>query len=208
VLLWALLGAGLGSAQHRGAQRLLALPTQSPALVAAVPLACATAVLFGLLAWRIELVPDLLAYSGLAVVCVPLAAIDLLERRLPTRLLLPAYPSLGILLGFAALVEGNTAAMLRSLAGMAILFVCYLLIALATHDGLGAADVRLAGLLGLALGWQGWNTLLLGAVLGLLYAGLTGAMMIAARRACWHSLIPLGPALIAGAFTALLLPLG
>jgi leader peptidase (prepilin peptidase) / N-methyltransferase len=73
---------------------------------------------------------------------------------------------------------------------------------------LGAADVRLAGLLGLALAWQGWDTLLVGAVLGLCYGALTGATMILLRRACRHTLIPLGPALIAGAFTALLVPLG
>lgn len=34
--------------------------------------------------------------------------------------------------------------MLRSPAGMAILFTFYLIIALATHNALGAADIRLA----------------------------------------------------------------
>ncbi len=47
---------------------------------------------------------------------------------------------------------------------MAILFTFYLVIALATHDALGAADIRLAGLLGLALAWKGWDTFLTGAV--------------------------------------------
>ena len=63
-------------------------------------------------------------------------------------------------------------------------------------------------LLGLALAWPGWETFLAGALLGLLYGALTGAAMIVLRRAHWHTLIPLGPALIAGAFTALLVPLG
>lgn len=56
-----------------------------------------------------------------------------------------------LLFGLAAAVERNAAAMLRSLAGMAISFTFYLIIALATRNGLGAADIRLAGLLGLAL---------------------------------------------------------
>ncbi|MGH3574865.1 MAG: prepilin peptidase, partial [Pseudonocardiaceae bacterium] len=63
----------------------------------------------------------------------------------------------------------------------------------------------LAGLLGFALGWRGWTTLIGGALLGLLYGSLTGATMIAMRRASGHTSIPFGPALISGAFTALLL---
>jgi leader peptidase (prepilin peptidase) / N-methyltransferase len=91
---------------------------------------------------------------------------------------------------------------------MTILFTFYLVIALTAQDALGAADVRLAGLLGLALAWQGWDTFLSGAVLGVCYGALTGATMIVLRRASRHTLIPLGPALIAGAFTALLVPIG
>ena len=53
--------------------------------------------------------------------------------------------------------------------------VIYLVIALAAPDSLGAADIRLAGLLGLALAWRGWTTLVAGTLLALLYASLTGA---------------------------------
>ncbi len=82
----------------------------------------------------------------------------------------------------------------------------YLIIALGAHEGLGAAGIRLAGLLGRALAWHSWDVFLTGTILGLLYGGLTGAVMIALRRASRHTLIPLGPALIAGAFIALLVP--
>jgi leader peptidase (prepilin peptidase) / N-methyltransferase len=208
VPLWGLLGAIIGAALCRPTQASLAVPRQHHPLTTAVTLSSATAVLFGLLAWSVGAQPELVAYSGLAAACVPLAAIDLVEKRMPARLLLPAYPVLAALFGLVSTVEHNGAAMLRSLAGMAILVTFYLVIALATHDALGAADIRLAGLLGLALAWQGWDTLLTGAVLGLLYGGLTGATMIVLRRASRHTLIPLGPALIAGAFTALLIPIG
>ncbi len=96
----------------------------------------------------------------------------------------------------------------RALAAMTILITFYLVIALAARGALGAADIRLAGLLGLALGWPGWITLISGTLFGLLYGSLTGATMITLRRASHHTLIPFGPALIAGAFTALLLPFG
>jgi len=43
-----------------------------------------------------------------------------------------------------------------------------------------------------------------GALLGLLYGSLTGTILIVLRRTTRHTLIPFGPALIAGAFSALL----
>ena len=205
--LWGLLGAVIGVALCQPTQALLIVRRQDHRLINAVALGLITAVLFGLLAWRVGVRPELVAYSGLATACVPLSAIDVIEKRMPCRLLVPAYPGLIVLFGVAAAVEHNAAAMLRSLAGMAILFTFYLIIGLASHGALGAADIRLAGLLGLALAWPGWNTFVSGAALGLLYGGLTGAALIVLRRASRHTLIPLGPALIAGAFTALLVPI-
>jgi leader peptidase (prepilin peptidase)/N-methyltransferase len=205
---WGAFGALVGAALSGLTRASLALSRRDHPLAATVTLCLATAVLFGLLAWRVGVRPELLPDRALAAVCVPLAMIDLVEQRMPARLLLPAYPGLVVLFGLAAAVEHNGAAMLRSCAGMVILFTFYLLIALTARGALGAADVRLAGLLGLALAWSGWDTFLAGVLLGLGYGALTGATMILLRRACWHTLIPLGPSLIAGAFTALLVPLG
>ena len=205
---WGVFGALVGAALSGLTRASLAVSRRDHPLTATVTVCSATAVLFGLLAWRVGVRPELLADSALAAVCVPLAMIDLVEHRLPTTLLIPAYPGLGVLFGLAAAVEHNGAAMLRSCEGMVILFVFYLLIALTARGALGAADVRLAGLLGLALAWPGWDTFLAGALLGLGYGALTGATMILLHRACWHTLIPLGPALIAGTLTALLIPLG
>lgn len=205
---WAALGALIGTALRRPARALLSAPRQAHPLIAAVTLASITACLFGLLAWRVGVRPELLAYSALAAVGVPLAAIDVLEQRLPAKLLMPAYPIVAALFALAAIVEHNGTPILRSLAGMIFSLVFYLIIALAAPGALGAADIRLAGLLGLALGWPGWTTVIGGAMLGLLYGSLTGAIMIVLRRATRHTLIPFGPALIAGAFTALLVAIG
>jgi leader peptidase (prepilin peptidase) / N-methyltransferase len=207
MLPWGLLGAVVGVALCQPTQALLTVRRQDHRLINAVTLGLLTAVLFGLLAWRVGVRPELVAYSGLATVCVPLSAIDVIEKRMPSRLLVPAYPGLIVLFGIAAAVEHNAAALLRSLAGMAILFTFYLIIGLASRGALGAADIRLAGLLGLALAWPGWDIFVSGAALGLLYGGFTGAAMIVLRRASRHTLIPLGPALIVGAFTALLVPI-
>jgi leader peptidase (prepilin peptidase)/N-methyltransferase len=205
---WAALGALIGTALRRPARALLPTPRQAHPLIAAVTLASITACLFGLLAWRVGVRPELLAYSALAAVCVPLATIDVLEQRLPAKLLMPAYPIVAALLALAALMGHNGATMLRSIAAMTVLLAFYLTIAFAAPGALGAADIRLAGLLGLALGWPGWTTVIVGTLFGLLYGSLTSATMIALRCATHHTLIPFGPALIAGAFTGLLLPLG
>jgi len=148
VPLWGVLGALMGSPLSRLTQASLTVPRQDHPLTMAVTVCSVTAVLFGLLAWRVGVRPELLADSALAAVCVPLAVIDLVEKRMPTRLLVPAYPSLVVLFGLAAAVEHNGAAMVRSCVGMVILFVFYLLIALTARGALGAADVRLAGLMG------------------------------------------------------------
>lgn len=202
--LWAALGALIGTVLRRPARALLPAPKQAHPLIAAVTLGSMTACLFGLLAWRVNVQPELLAYSALAAVGVPLAAIDILDQRLPGKLLMPAYPIVVALLALAAIAEHNTTAILRSLAGMIFLSVFYLIIALAAPGALGTADIRLAGLLGLTLGWPGWTTIVSGTMLGLLYGSLTGATMIILRRATRHTLIPFGPALITGTFTALL----
>jgi leader peptidase (prepilin peptidase)/N-methyltransferase len=83
-----------------------------------VTLASVTACLFELLAWRVGVRPELPAYSALAAVGVPLAAIDVLEQRLPAKLLMPAYPIVAALLALAAIAEHDGTAILRSLAGM------------------------------------------------------------------------------------------
>ena len=207
VLGFAALGAAVGAATTPLTRRLLTHRDHQP-LASAPVLATATAITFGLLTWRIGLRLDLAAYACLAAACVPLAAIDLIEHRLPSVLVLPLYPAVTGLLGLATVLGHEPARLLRAALGMIALLAFYLVIALLSRGGLGAGDVRLAGALGLALAWRSWTTVLSGTLLGLLYAAVAGAVLIIARRADRRTRIPLGPALIAGAFTALLLPLG
>ncbi|MGB8200486.1 MAG: hypothetical protein WCF33_12445 [Pseudonocardiaceae bacterium] len=116
---WAVVGAALGVTVRWPVRSLLSIPRRDYLLVGAAALGSATAMVFGLLAWRLGTPLELLAYSGLAAVCVPLALIDLLEQRMPARLLLPAYPTLVVLFGLAAVAGHHGTAMLRALAGMA-----------------------------------------------------------------------------------------
>jgi len=133
--------------------------------------AALTGVLFALLAWRLGQTFSLLPYSYLAAVLVPLTVVDLAERRLPNVVVLPSYFVLGAAFGVNAVFESSHGDLVRSLAGMVVLAAAYFALAMAT-DGLGAGDVKLAGLLGLALGWWSWTALLTGTFLGWLAASV------------------------------------
>jgi leader peptidase (prepilin peptidase)/N-methyltransferase len=98
-----------------------------------------------LLAWRVNVRPELLAYSALAAVGMPLAAIDILDQRLPSKLLMPAYPIVAALLVLAAIAEHNGTAILRSLASMIVLSAFYLIIALAAPGRWGQPTSDLLG---------------------------------------------------------------
>lgn len=149
--------------------------------------------------------PELAAFGVLALLCVALAAIDLAVHRLPDRLTLPAYPVLAALFVLAALVTGEPDRIVRVLLAGAALAGGYLLLALLRPGQLGLGDVKLAGLLGLALGWLGWDAVLLGTALAFVLCALAGLALLVGRRASLRTALPLGPFMVAGTFAVVLL---
>jgi leader peptidase (prepilin peptidase) / N-methyltransferase len=164
----------------------------------------ATATAFGV---AISIEPplvDLLAYSVFAAIAVQLALIDLTEQRLPRTLIWPTTAVLLLLLAVDAIHDQSAEAVIRAVAGAAVLVALYLLLGIASHGGLGAGDIRLAGPVGLLLAWHNWQALTLGTLLGL--AGSAAAGIITAALARKRVDVPHGPAMLTGAFTALLVP--
>lgn len=201
--LWALLGAGLATALSPVAHRWA--HTAQPTVQIRTASAVATAALFAGLAWRLGPRPELLAFSWLAVVGVQLATTDLTALRLPNRLVLPSYPAMTALLGVAAAVEHNAGPLLRALVGMLVLLAAYgVLYLLVADDQIAAGDLKLAGLLGLALGWHGWTALLTGTLLGWLLGAISHPVRRAVGMGSRDTAVPLGAFLVAGTFTVLL----
>ena len=161
-----------------------------------------TAALFGLTAWRLGAVWELPAYLYFAAIAVALTLIDIDVRRLPNAIVLPSYGVAAVLLLVPAVVDGSWDAYLRALVGGAILFTGYFALAFAYPAGMGFGDVKLAGVLGIYLGWLGWGELAVGAFLGFLLGGLWGAALLIAKRAGRKSAIPFGPFMLAGALLA------
>ncbi|GAA1291608.1 prepilin peptidase [Saccharothrix xinjiangensis] len=203
--LWTGAGILVGSMLVAPTLRLLANPSSGP-LSVTLSIPALTAFTFAVTAWRFGASYDLVPYSVLASVGVPLGVIDALERRLPRRFLLPSTLVFGALLLGSAAVDAKTSDLFRALAGMAILVVVYLGMALLMSGGLGAGDVKLGGLLGLALGWLGWNTLLMGTLLGWLTAALTCLLLRATGHWTRGSDVPLGTFLLLGALMAISIP--
>jgi leader peptidase (prepilin peptidase)/N-methyltransferase len=147
------------------------------------------------------------AYCYLALVSIPLAVIDALSHRLPDRLTLPSYPIALALLGGAALaVPGGGQHYLHALAGLAACALFYVVLWLVSPASIGLGDVKLAGVLGLYLGWFGARATLAGLLGGFVLAAVAGAVLIAARRATRKTHIPFGPFMLAATLVVLLIP--
>ncbi|MEB0267998.1 A24 family peptidase, partial [Cryobacterium sp. 10I5] len=65
---------------------------------------------------------------------------------------------------------------------------------------MGLGDVKLAGVIGLFLGWLGWSTLVVGAFAAFLVGGVYGIFMLVTKRASRGSGIPFGPWMFIGAW--------
>lgn len=162
-----------------------------------------TALLFVAVTARFGASPVLPAYLYLAAVAVALALIDLDVKRLPNVIVLPSYLVAALLLGAAALTGAGGGPAVRALVAMVVLFAGYLGLALLVPGGMGYGDVKLAGLLGLYLGWVSWSTVWVGTFAAFLAGGLVGVALLLLRRADRRSAIPFGPSMLAGAGVAL-----
>jgi leader peptidase (prepilin peptidase)/N-methyltransferase len=161
-----------------------------------------TGVLFGLTAWHFGLSWALPAYLFIAAVSVALALIDLDTKRLPNAIVLPSYPVAIALLALASWNPGGASdwpALWRALLGGAALYAVYFVLMVVYPAGMGFGDVKLAGVLGLFLGWVGWGSLVVGWFAAFLLGGLFAIGLLVAGRANRKTGIPFGPWLLLGA---------
>jgi leader peptidase (prepilin peptidase)/N-methyltransferase len=201
----AVLGLAVGLLVDRAARRFPWAPGEGDR-GAAVPTpvtAAGTAVLFALVALRFDLAWELPAFLVLAGVAVLLTLIDLRHHLLPDRVVLPAIGAGAVLLAGAGAVEHHPASIVRAGTAAVVLFAVFLLLALIAPSSLGMGDVKLAALLGLHLGWLGWNVVALGAAAGFVVQAALALMLLATRRIGLKSELPFGPAMLLGAALAI-----
>ena len=142
-----------------------------------------------------------------------LTVIDIRSHLLPNRIVLPSYWT-AVPLCFAAAIGSRSiaqgaldgGAVLRVLGGGAVLWAVYFVLRVVYPAGMGFGDVKLAGVLGLYLGYLSWEHLLWGTAAAFLLGGLFGLALIVLRRGTGKTAIPFGPFMLVGAGLALLLP--
>lgn len=155
-------------------------------------------------AWRIGAHPAVAAYALAVPAGVVLAVVDAGWKRLPDVVVLPLYPAMAALLAVAAATDPHHGSLVRAVTAMAVLAGVFFLLVLASPAALGLGDVKLIGVLGLLLGWQGWRDVLVGTFLGFLLAACAAVFLLATRRAGRRDTVPFGPFLLLGALVALL----
>lgn len=149
--------------------------------------------------WALGLV--IVAYLYFAAISIVLTLIDLDTHRLPNSIVLPSYLVAGILFTVAAWLTGEWGLLLVAAVGMAVMYLFYFLLRAARPGGMGGGDVKLAGVIGIYLGWLGWGALAVGAFAAFLWGGLFGIALMLLRRAGRKTAIPFGPWMILGAWT-------
>jgi leader peptidase (prepilin peptidase)/N-methyltransferase len=148
----------------------------------------------------------------LAACLVTVSAIDLQHLRIPDRITFPTLAAALPLVTAVSIHLDTTDAVRAALIGSVAYFVLLLLPHLVYPAGMGFGDVKLALVMGLYLGWLGWDptypiagplrlvlyALMLGCVIGVVFGLAVNAL---ARR---RGAFPFGPALALGCFVVVL----
>jgi len=187
----------------------------------------ATALLFGLAAsqydnWR------LIGMLVFLWACVALAIVDLVQYRLPNKILFPAIAAVGAIVVVGELADGNPERITHALVGAGAYFAILFVMHLVNPAGMGFGDVKLALLLGGVVGWVSGAkldavrgvmvALLIGSALGvvlgvgrILITKLGGRFLPDPEEGSagegWHrTTFPFGPPLMVGAIVVALYP--
>lgn len=132
-----------------------------------------------------------------SAVLLLILVIDAEHRLVLNRVLLPTA-----LFALAVPLLRPGMALLPVVLGGLVSFAAFLLIALAGRGALGVGDVKLAGVIGLMLGYP---LALKALIAGIIIAGLATLFLLAIRRIGLRSYIPYAPWLVAGVYLVMFL---
>ena len=144
-----------------------------------------------------------LGLGYLVLTAWPLAKTDILERRLPNKYVLPAFPVTWIGQILAGITGAGFWNMLWAFMAGLITFCLALLI---NRMGLlGMGDVKLMAVMALALGWYSPLLPIIALGLSFLIAGVVALALLISKKINLGGSMPLGPYLIAGFIGAITL---
>jgi leader peptidase (prepilin peptidase)/N-methyltransferase len=159
----------------------------------------------GLLGWALGTSPCLAAWLLLAVAGAVLGYIDARTRYLPSAIIWPSYLVIGLALLGAAVASGEWGSFRRAVLAGVIGFAVFYVLWFVFPRGVGFGDVRLSGLLGLALGWLGWGQFISGLYGGFFLGAVVGIALIVAKVMTRKQMVPFGPFMLIGALAGVML---
>jgi leader peptidase (prepilin peptidase)/N-methyltransferase len=164
----------------------------------------AAAIAGGLLGWALGNSPALVAWLILAVVGAVLGYIDTRTRYLPSVIIWPSYLVVGLALVVGSAVSGEWGSLRRAAIAGVIGFGVFYLLWYVFPRGVGFGDVRLSGLLSMALGWLGWGELVTGLYGGFFLGAVIGIVLTLVKVFKRRQLFPFGPFMLVGALIGVL----
>jgi leader peptidase (prepilin peptidase)/N-methyltransferase len=145
----------------------------------------------------------LLIWLPLVPVGLALGLIDWRTRLLPTWLIARTYVVVVLLALVATAFTQDWQDLVRAGIGFAGAGLLYYVLWFVYPRGLGFGDVRLSGILGIALGYVGTAELVVGVYAGFLLGGIGGALLTL-LRIVHRKHVPFGPFMLVGAVLGLL----
>jgi leader peptidase (prepilin peptidase) / N-methyltransferase len=139
----------------------------------------------------------------LVPVGVALAVVDWRTLLLPTKVIRPTYALVvvGVLVCWTA--TRDTDDLVRAGWGLLLSFGLFWLMWRIYSRGMGYGDVRLSGVLGIALGQLGWGELIVGVYSGFLLGGVLGTLLSLSKIVDRKG-YPFGPFMLVGALVGIL----
>ncbi|MFM5904211.1 MAG: prepilin peptidase [Microbacteriaceae bacterium] len=147
----------------------------------------------------IELI-TLVGPGYLTAVAVPLSVIDIKQRRLPNRLVVPGLVITLVCESLAAMLSAQWPRLGSAVLGSMIVFAVSFWL---NHLGaMGMGDVKLLTLIALIFGWWSWPALGIALLAGFGSAVLVTSVQLIWNRSRMTQTIPLGPYLLFGCLAA------
>jgi leader peptidase (prepilin peptidase) / N-methyltransferase len=139
----------------------------------------------------------------LVPVGVALAVVDWRTLLLPTKVIRPAY--LLVVAGVVVcwIATRDTDDLVRAGWGFLVAFGLFWVMWRIYSRGMGYGDVRLSGVLGIALGQLGWGELIVGVYSGFLLGGILGTLLSLSKIVDRKG-YPFGPFMLVGALVGIL----
>ncbi len=160
-----------------------------------------TGAYFGFLFWHFGLSPELGIVAFYSCIFITLFVIDLEHGLIMNKIVYPTMVLALIINLVLSLLRSDWYILINSLIGGAIGFCFFFLIVVVSRGGMGWGDVKMAGLIGLIIGWpQVFVALLIAVIIGGLLAIFLLFLKIKGRK----QTIPFGPFLAIGAILTLL----